>query len=316
MESKEQATGELFGNLFAAYDKDAFQFSLDLFSKRFRENEFPVDWFLRKKCLDVGCGGGRYSMALAKLGAEYAVGIDISEEAIQDAGRRAADLEIDNVDFRVLSASKLPFGDNSFDFIMFSGVLMHLANPVTVLNELTRVLRSKGILYLLVYATEGVRWPLIQMLRPIAQTIGFEIMDQAVSSAVLPVNKRRTYLDDLFVPYIDFYSWQCLKDLLQDKGFTNVERWEKGRLDHEEDFESYINDLYGLYELFRAAAGVSVHSLIPHMELIQKGKQLCGSVLDYVRSTVSLFQEGKLSEAQARMIIIGQGHHRIIAKKD
>jgi len=40
------------------------------------------------------------------------------------------------------------------------------------------------------------------------QRIGFAAMDAAITAAGLDVNRRRTYLDDLFVPYIDFYSGQ------------------------------------------------------------------------------------------------------------
>jgi 2-polyprenyl-3-methyl-5-hydroxy-6-metoxy-1,4-benzoquinol methylase len=62
-----QNTGELFGNLFAAFDQENFLRSVSLFEKRFRENEFDVSFFQGKKCLDLGCGGGRYSIATSIL---------------------------------------------------------------------------------------------------------------------------------------------------------------------------------------------------------------------------------------------------------
>ena len=76
-------------------------------------------------------------------------------------------------------------------------------------------------------------------------------MDLALSkSRSIDVNKRRTYLDDLFVPVIDFYSIERLLKLLNKAGFEKVDRWEKGRLDHEEDLESYYDDLRKLQDLF------------------------------------------------------------------
>src|SRR5205823_4865390 len=127
---------------------------------------------------------------------------------------RALELGASHVTFAVGSVIELPFEDASFDFVCHSGVLMCTAHPSRAARELARVLRPGGLIYLLVYATEGLRWPLVQILRPIAQTIGFAAMDAAVATADLPANRRRTYLDDLFVPYIDFYSWQRLQGLL------------------------------------------------------------------------------------------------------
>jgi len=316
METKENATGQLFGKLFPAYDRNSFLSSMDLLEKRFIANNFPMDWFKGRECLDVGCGGGRYSMALARLGANHCVGIDLAEESIRDAEHRASELDLDNVKFRVASAAEIPFEDHSFDCVLFSGVLQHVAEPITVLNELSRVTRPGGMLFLLVYATEGVRWPLIQMLRPIAQTVGFEVMDQAVASAGLPVNKRRTYLDDLFVPYIDFYSRQCLSNLLYDKGFSKIERWENGRFDHEESLDAYVQDLEGLSTLFSVAANSTHGKEANHKYLIEGGKNLCESVVGFLRGIISLIEECKLSEDQGKQIVIGQGHHRIVAWKD
>lgn len=37
--------------------------------------------------LDAGCGGGRYSCALAAFGAEQEVGVDLSETNIETAVR-------------------------------------------------------------------------------------------------------------------------------------------------------------------------------------------------------------------------------------
>jgi len=41
-----------------------------------------------KRCLDAGCGGGRYSIALASLGAKDVIGVDLSRTLIADARRR------------------------------------------------------------------------------------------------------------------------------------------------------------------------------------------------------------------------------------
>ena len=136
---QERATGRLFGNLFAAYDDEAFKRSVGLFEARFKEVGFDTEWFRGKKCLDAGCGGGRYSIALAHLGAGQVTGVDLSEMGIADARERAAQLGAEHVCFKVGSVAQLPFDDATFDCVIHSGVLQHTADPVKVVNELSRV---------------------------------------------------------------------------------------------------------------------------------------------------------------------------------
>lgn len=303
--SAELATGELFGNLFAAYDDAGFKFSVDLFERRFRDGGFDLAWFRGKTCLDAGCGGGRYSIAMAKLGAAHVTGIDLSEVGIADAKRRASELGAGHVKFDVGSVTALPYADNSFDCVISSGVMMHTTDPVKMLAELCRVLKPGGMLYMLVYATEGLRWPMVQMLRPIAQHIGFEAMDAAVAKAGMPAPRRRTYLDDLFVPCIDFYTWQCLEGMLRANGLENAQRWTKGRLDHEETLDTYTKDLSGFLEVFQAVPG----------DTARGATAICQSVLNHATAIAEDVRADRLTEAEGRKLAIGQGHHRFTAWK-
>jgi ubiquinone/menaquinone biosynthesis C-methylase UbiE len=314
-QTKQNATGQLFGNLFSAYDDKAYVASMELFSRRFEENGFPLNWFKGKRCLDVGCGGGRYSLSMAVLGAKEVTGIDISEGGVRDAQKRAAGMHIENVQFKVGSAEQLPFEANSFDAVIFSGVLQHTAEPCKVLDEVCRVVSPCGMLYLLVYATEGLRWPLVQMLRPIAQMTGFDFMDEAVALAGLAVNQRRTYLDDLFVPYIDFYSWPGLRGMLKERGFEKIERWSRGRLDHEENIETYRKDLLGFLDVFTAAITLASERKHRELEIFRNAERIIKAVLNYVDGVRNIKSDW-LDEKTVRELTIGQGHHRVIAWKE
>lgn len=314
-DTSEKKTGELFGKLFPAYDDKAFLESLELFRKRFEANSFPLDWFKGKKCLDAGCGGGRYGIALSLLGAGEVAGIDVSEASIEDAQRRVSEMNISNVEFMTGSVEKMPFPDISFDCVIFSGVLQHVSRPCRALDEITRVLKSGGMLYMLVYATGGVRWPLVQILRPIAQRIGFEVIDKAVTCAGLPVNRRRTYLDDLFVPYIDFYSWQCIEDMLRERDLSTITRWRAGRFDHEENLDSYFADLRGFLDLFSAGSAMSSDNFREYGGLMEAAEKICRSAIDYVHSIREQVEKGTLSDDVAMKMVIGQGHHRLVAWK-
>jgi len=313
----ETETGNLFGNLFSAYDDKNYLKSVNLFKQRFEDNGFNLGFFKGKRCLDVGCGGGRYSIAMAMLGADEVTGVDISKEGITDARKRSQSLGISNVTFIQNTAEELPFKNASYDFVCFSGVLMHMEAPEKGIAEIARILKPGGMVYMLVYATEGVRWPLINILRSFSQQIGFDNFDKALSIAgELDVNKRRTYLDDLFVPVIDFYSEDRLRKLLQKNGFPQIDRWQKGRLDHEETLESYADDLNKLQKLYQN--GVALTDELPPLvhSLFVSGDNICAACVQYVNAIILKVQQGELSESIARKIVIGQGHHRLTAIKE
>lgn len=311
----EKATGDLFGRLFSAYDDKLYLNSIALFSRRFRANGFPLEWFQGKVCLDAGCGSGRYSIALSLLGAKNVFGIDVGRESIRDARKRAKRIGTPNVKFKTVSIEKLPFKDKFFDAVIFSGVLHHTLHQDRAMSEIARVLRPKGMLYTLVYATGGIRWPLVQSLRPFSQKIGFKVMDLAVNESKLPVNKRRTYLDDLFVPLIDFYTWERLNDMLRFHGFEKIQRWEKGRFDHEENLDTYKNELKNFKLLFESGSRSKLPELKRYRKLFQIGERLCDGYMDYVLKIREKVKIKRISNREAMKIVVGQGHHRVIAWK-
>jgi len=49
---------------------------------RLRRNKIPIKIIKGKKVLDFGCGNGRYSLALRKLGAKQVDGFDFSKKPV------------------------------------------------------------------------------------------------------------------------------------------------------------------------------------------------------------------------------------------
>jgi ubiquinone/menaquinone biosynthesis C-methylase UbiE len=310
----EQQTGNLYGKLWHAYDDQLFLQSVELFERRLDLAGFDKKRITGKKCLDAGCGGGRNSIALAKIGADSVVGIDNGAVGLADARARTQALGISNVTYVQSSILQTPFDPEQFDFIWCAGVLMHTVDPHMALVELHRVLRPGGYLFLLVYATGGLRWPMVQLLRPIAAVIGEESISKALDGAGLPANKRRTYLDDLFVPMIDFFTWQRLKALLKTTGFNSPERWpDRARLDHEASLSDYRADLAAYLQLFMAGESSSGNLL--ERQLFHHCRQIVEKVADIVDTTISSIGSGHMSESDAMSTVIGQGHHRVVVRK-
>jgi 2-polyprenyl-3-methyl-5-hydroxy-6-metoxy-1,4-benzoquinol methylase len=104
--------------------------------------------------LEVGCGAGMLSIALADRGRRV-TGVDVSEVILEEARRHAAGA----VDLRRVDGVFLPFADESFDFVYSVEVLEHLheEDARAHLREVRRVLRRGGAYWLL---TPNGRYPI------------------------------------------------------------------------------------------------------------------------------------------------------------
>jgi 2-polyprenyl-3-methyl-5-hydroxy-6-metoxy-1,4-benzoquinol methylase len=87
--------------------------------------------------LDLGCGFGAYSTALAGVGRQC-VGCDINFDYLRTAANQG--LSVVNVD------SVLPFNDRSFDSVLIFEVLEHVADIEKVLTEAFRVARRNVLI--------------------------------------------------------------------------------------------------------------------------------------------------------------------------
>jgi ubiquinone/menaquinone biosynthesis C-methylase UbiE len=76
----------------------------------------------RKRVIDVGCGDGRMALGCAPYASEV-VGVDPDPEAIRLARRKARELGLTNVRFKVGVAQELPFADGHFDVVILSWAL-------------------------------------------------------------------------------------------------------------------------------------------------------------------------------------------------
>jgi ubiquinone biosynthesis O-methyltransferase len=93
--------------------------------------------------LDLGCGGGFMSEALAKRGAKV-IGVDVSRGAIAIAKRHAASGGL-AIRYLVASGEDLPLPDASVDCVVCVDVLEHVRSLDQVLDEIRRVLRPGGV---------------------------------------------------------------------------------------------------------------------------------------------------------------------------
>jgi ubiquinone/menaquinone biosynthesis C-methylase UbiE len=95
------------------------------------------------RVLEVAPGPGFLSVEIARTGKYHVAGVEISKTfiEIERANAQAAGVEID---FRQGDAAHLPFGDNTFDFVICTAAFKNFARPVEALSEMYRVLRPQG----------------------------------------------------------------------------------------------------------------------------------------------------------------------------
>jgi len=117
-------------------------------------------WELRKgsRGLDVGCGIGFQAVMLAKaIGPEgYITGVDVEPEFLDRAGEMAQREGVsDRVSFKIGDMHDLPFGDNTFDWLWSANCVGYPSrDPVSLLKELSRVVKPGGEIAILIYASQ------------------------------------------------------------------------------------------------------------------------------------------------------------------
>jgi ubiquinone/menaquinone biosynthesis C-methylase UbiE len=92
-----------------------------------------------KRILDLGCGTGRFTEALAVRFDADVVGIDPSKKMLEQARSKPSDARIRYEPGR---GESIPLPDNSVDLVFMSMIFHHFDNPALVAKECRRVLRD------------------------------------------------------------------------------------------------------------------------------------------------------------------------------
>lgn len=99
------------------------------------------------KVLDVGTGSGLLAIELARTkGCDFEItAIDISANMIKKARENAYQAGVgDKIKFVVATAAELPFESGAFDLVMSYASLHHWFEPISVFNEINRVIKAGG----------------------------------------------------------------------------------------------------------------------------------------------------------------------------
>jgi 2-polyprenyl-6-hydroxyphenyl methylase/3-demethylubiquinone-9 3-methyltransferase len=152
---------EVNNEIYEAYGEKWYTADDDPIALLRAESKAKLPWVLkeiqnldsnsRQEILDVGCGGGFLSNALAEKGF-LVTGIDLSEESLKVA--KAHD-KTGSINYVPADAYHLPFPDQTFDVVTAMDFLEHVERPEDVVKECARVLRPGGIF---IYHTFNRNW--------------------------------------------------------------------------------------------------------------------------------------------------------------
>lgn len=250
----EEITGRHYGELFKAFDPEAyFEETASILRQRLENNGIDVAQFRDKRVLDAGCGGGRYSVAWRRLGAAPVVGVDMSEIGVMDARRRVTDAGIDGVTFEIGSVLDLPFPSDSFDVAFSNGVLHHTVNWQVGVHELLRVLRPGGFGWLyLIEDPGGLHWDSIEILRTILDGESKDLARDALRLLGVASNRAFYMLDHVMAPInVRLPAW-AVESALAEAGATDVRRLTRGchfdRIERVHEDVPFAADKFGVAE--------------------------------------------------------------------
>jgi len=187
--------------------------------------QIPRDWFAGKEVLDAGCGTGRWTFAMNRLGANV-TSFDQSSGAlgaVKELVGKSGNVRIQQGDLL-----NLPFEDQSFDLVWGFGVPHHTENPIRVLKHLTRCVKPGGYLFVMLYAfpvnvdefsqqANYEEWR--QRLLPMSNNEKVEIL-----KTHFPADQVHGYFDALSPTINDLFTYEWMEAFFRGEGFEQFHR--------------------------------------------------------------------------------------------
>ncbi len=110
-----------------------------------------------KQVLDIGIGTGWTTEQFVRAGA-HVTAIDLTPQAIELAKKRMEVNHLTGATIQIADAQALLFADNTFDYVLAFGTLMHMPNTEKAVSEIYRVLKPGGRAAAMMYYKHSLHW--------------------------------------------------------------------------------------------------------------------------------------------------------------
>jgi len=183
------------------------------------------EWFRDREVLDAGCGNGRWTYGLLKLGSRVTA-LDASENACRAVRHQFRDeprLEVMQADLLALPEQ---ITRRRFDLVFSWGVLHHTGDTELALMDLCRLAKPDGIVYVYLYGQESYNWPTRfrigmarSLLLPFSPPVKKKILSYLCSSEAL-----HNQFDLLSPPINDRLRENQVREWFRQAGFDQTSR--------------------------------------------------------------------------------------------
>lgn len=145
-QSKEEKVHGVFEKISGQYDQMNSVISFKRHIAWRKETMRRMNVQRGDKALDVCCGTGDWTLALAEAAGEdgKVIGLDFSSNMLSVAKKKAAASKYDGIELIQGNAMQLPFQENTFDFVTIGFGLRNVPDYMTVLKEMARVVKPGG----------------------------------------------------------------------------------------------------------------------------------------------------------------------------
>jgi 2-polyprenyl-3-methyl-5-hydroxy-6-metoxy-1,4-benzoquinol methylase len=111
---------------------------------RYEKSIAGCDPIAGKSVLDIGCGPGHFSIALAQRGAARVVGIDFAEQMLSVARRHAEEKGVGDRCQWILGDFLTHSFHEQFDYAIICGVMDYIADASTMVDRVLSVVTGKA----------------------------------------------------------------------------------------------------------------------------------------------------------------------------
>lgn len=221
---KPESVVDVYPKLWKTLSEQNIQFDTKFsITDIFQTYNKSLDNIIGKKVLDMGCGSGRFTFGLAKIGAKEVIGID---KDITTAEKNQEKAKLPNLKFIKGDVLKLPFEDETFDFVWCKGILHHRGNIDKGLDELSRVLKQGGLALLFLYGKGGFYWQARDEMRKVFQKIPIDTAIQILKLMNMP-QENYMMVDSWYVPIEEHVSKAILEFRLHQYNYSEIQSLDK-----------------------------------------------------------------------------------------
>ena len=176
--------------------------------------------------LIAGCGTGKSSVMLAQLFENVSItSVDISLASLAFAKRITAEFDLTNITYALADIMEIDQLQQQFDLIECGGVLHHLQDPNKGLENLKKLLKPKGLMFISLYSRYARKY--IIKARQLIQQQGIHSdLEGMRSFRKMIAQHNETQFRERIIHNRDFFTASACRDLLfheQETQFTLLE---------------------------------------------------------------------------------------------